>query len=469
MGIKEIIERLSVFTVPALLIVVTVLAILFITYLWRKKSNKPQSSIQTKKIVIGSLLIAYLFVVVGLTSLSRGEMYRGSINLNLFSGYIDAWHTFSVMAFQLIIFNIIMFVPLGILLPLFSARFQKFKWVLVASFLVTILIELFQLTTGRGIFELDDIFHNAIGGVLGYHLYMLSQSIIMKKKLSTSSILQYLSIPIIFLITIAAMLCFYQLKEFGNMSINPVYGTNMTNLEVSTTLQLKSEKVYAPIYKNKHSNNLEHGRKIAKTLQNELKLPSLISEDREGDNRQFAYNIEAGTRYYMTYFKRDGTWSLLDDYYNFEDIMNNSSEDMKQQAISILKKLDILPNQGELTVTESGAFYWTVEQTYPSKDIENGYILLELKKDGSVAAIYYDWTENTFVREVELLSLEEAYEKIADGKFDEYIPFQKGDQLIITDYKIDYMYDSKGYFQPVYHFFGTLNGEEWSKRVTAIK
>jgi hypothetical protein len=40
---------------------------------------------------------------------------------------------------------------------------------------------------------------------------------------------------------------------------------------------------------------------------------------------------------------------------------------------------------------------------------------------------------------------------------------------VVTDCEIDYMYDSKGYFQPVYRFSGTLNGEEWSQRVTAIR
>jgi glycopeptide antibiotics resistance protein len=468
MDLKEIINRLSVFFVPGAFIIVTVLALSFVIIKLRKKKSEGKSSGEKKKAFIGSLIVGYFFVVLGITNLSRGEAYSGSINLNLFSGYIDAWNSFSVIAFQLIVFNILMFVPLGVLLPLFSSKFKKFHWTLVASFCATSLIEIFQFGTGRGIFELDDIFHNTLGGVLGYQLYMFIHTIILNKGITFKKLSKYLAIPMLLLIAYVGMLSFYHSKEFGNMSINPTYGTDMSNVELSTTIQLNSKSAHAPVYKNKYSNDKERGRRLAELLQKKLSLPELTDEGRDGENRQFVFREESGTRYYMTYFLRDGTWSLTDDYYSQEEFDN--IKEMEAYAKETLAKIDMLPKQAELSITDTGTFRWSIQHSiYPNKDIENGLIMLDLKKDGRVGLLFYDRTENTFVREVELLSTKEAFGKIKDGEFDEFIPFQKGDRLVVTDCEIDYMYDSKGYFQPVYRFSGTLNGEEWSQRVTAIR
>lgn len=472
MDLKEIITRLSVFFLPGAVLIVTILAVSLLIYKFRMGKGGVSSSggHRKKQIITGSLLAGYLFLVFGLTNLSRGDAYTGSINLSLFSGYIDAWNAYSLIAFQLIVFNIIMFMPLGVLLPLFHSRFKKLYWTMAASFGVTLFIEIFQFTTGRGIFELDDIFHNTLGGVIGYQLYLFVYSVYKDRRITLKSFIKYLSIPIIFTVVFVSMLTYYHAKEFGNMSINPTYGTDMSNVALSTTIELSSNSVFAPVYKNKYSNNKEHGRSMAELIGKSLKLPDLSSEGRDGENVQYLYKEEGGTRYYMTYFVEDGTWFLNDDNFNYEEVLVTQSEEMEGYAETILTTLDVLPKQAELSITDDGVFRWSMERSsYPKEDIEDGQIMMSLKKDGTVGSLIYNRTENEFVREVELLSTAEAFEKIREGKFDQMIPFQKGDQLIITQYKLAYMYDSKGYYQPVYHFSGTHNGEEWAQFVTAIR
>ena len=68
----------------------------------------------TKKLRIGQwispiLLSGWLLLVLGLTTFSRGANFGGSINLSLFSGYVNAWHEWSYTELQLIIFNMLMF------------------------------------------------------------------------------------------------------------------------------------------------------------------------------------------------------------------------------------------------------------------------------------------------------------------------------------------------------------------------
>ena len=74
--------------------------------------------------------------------------------------------------------------------------------------------------------------------------------------------------------------------------------------------------------------------------------------------------------------------------------------------------------------------------------------------------IYYGIKNNKYIRDIEIISPKEAFEKVKKGNFYSYNPYNSGDEIKITDYQVDYIYDSKGYYQPVYKFIGSVNGEE---------
>ncbi len=93
-----------------------------------KKKMKCKKSFCTKQTIFGTLILIYLLMVLAVTFLSRGSNYPSSMNLHLFSSYRQAWNTFTLLNWQFVILNIIMFVPLGILLPLFHKRFLSPIW-----------------------------------------------------------------------------------------------------------------------------------------------------------------------------------------------------------------------------------------------------------------------------------------------------------------------------------------------------
>ncbi|WP_405083176.1 VanZ family protein [Paenibacillus chitinolyticus] len=66
--------------------------------------------------------------------------------------------------------NILLFVPFGILLPLLYISFKKFKNYFLFLISTILCIEFIQLFTRVGIFDIDDIVLNSIGGVLGYFI-----------------------------------------------------------------------------------------------------------------------------------------------------------------------------------------------------------------------------------------------------------------------------------------------------------
>lgn len=65
--------------------------------------------------------------------------------------------------------NILLFVPLGVLIPLVSGWKKWYRTVLIC-FGSSILIEITQLITKRGCFDPDDVILNVTGTIIGYGL-----------------------------------------------------------------------------------------------------------------------------------------------------------------------------------------------------------------------------------------------------------------------------------------------------------
>lgn len=70
-----------------------------------------------------------------------------------------------------IVGNIVAFMPFGFFLPVFSKRCHAFLNILFYSFELSLMVELIQLITKVGSFDVDDIFLNTLGGVLGFFIY----------------------------------------------------------------------------------------------------------------------------------------------------------------------------------------------------------------------------------------------------------------------------------------------------------
>ena len=90
-------------------------ALLFLAGAYRvyKKVFHGRGTVRKGQAVCGGLLYCWLLLVVGLTSLSRGANFTGTFNPDLFSGYVSAWNNWSLSELQLILFNMLMFAPLG--------------------------------------------------------------------------------------------------------------------------------------------------------------------------------------------------------------------------------------------------------------------------------------------------------------------------------------------------------------------
>ena len=103
------------------------------------------------------------------------EQIAGRLNLvpfrtlRLFAGLLDSGvRSYILMAVINLGGNIIMFIPLGFLLPRVFPKLHTMPRVLVTTALIIILVEIAQLFTLLGSCDIDDLILNVLGSAIGY-------------------------------------------------------------------------------------------------------------------------------------------------------------------------------------------------------------------------------------------------------------------------------------------------------------
>jgi|GEM_PF-1604783 len=74
--------------------------------------------------------------------------------------------------------NILLFIPVGIFLYRLRPKSSTFY----LPFLVSLGVEVLQLLTGRGLFEIDDLISNTLGGLIGCAAMFLWEAALRKKR-----------------------------------------------------------------------------------------------------------------------------------------------------------------------------------------------------------------------------------------------------------------------------------------------
>lgn len=103
--------------------------------------------------------------------------------------YTKVRDTNYLMFFINIIGNVVLFVPFGFLFSLIYSKGglkhqKKILWVtLLVSILLCLLIELLQLVTKVGVFDVDDIIMNTTGTLIGYIVFRVSLSFARRRKI----------------------------------------------------------------------------------------------------------------------------------------------------------------------------------------------------------------------------------------------------------------------------------------------
>ena len=135
------------------------------------------------KLAMWVCFIAYLlllgYAVFFSSGFGREEHADYRYNLTLFQE-IGRYYSFGMRtgSWRLFLWNVVgnvcVFMPFGVLLPMLFKKCQKLISVLILSFELSLVIEIVQLVTRVGSFDVDDLLLNTLGGILGYIVYKIS-------------------------------------------------------------------------------------------------------------------------------------------------------------------------------------------------------------------------------------------------------------------------------------------------------
>lgn len=129
----------------------------------------------------GLMLLEYLFLLLLLAVLLRKVQDYREYSLTPFWSYRairDGVKFLSTQNFA----NVLAFVPIGLLL---GCAFGRMKWwkVLLIGGGFSVLIETLQFFLKRGFAEFDDVFHNVVGCLIGYGVYMSVACLVKKLRI----------------------------------------------------------------------------------------------------------------------------------------------------------------------------------------------------------------------------------------------------------------------------------------------
>lgn len=470
MRLSTIIELAKQYLIMGIILVVVAGVIAaagyFIVY---KKVMKGQKRIRPLTAVWAGVFLCYLIVMLSATLLDRFSGWTSGRIIPLFYSYREAWYSFSGADWRNIVLNILLFVPLGFLLPLGIRRCRRFWVTYLIGFAVTVLIESAQLILRRGVVEADDILNNFLGTMIGYGCYMLFQGILSAVQRRKFNVFRMAAaqIPLVAVgLAFAGIVLMYDHQELGNLNVGFVNRIDLSSAQVTTEETYSSESGTAAVYKVPVYTEEETRNMAEKFFAG---LGQTLDETRTDLYEETAI-------YYST--EQNSLWINYSggtmDYTDFSAIYGDDLEaETISQAISGADEATVrealltygidLPENAEFQEMEgqAGGYTFTVSQQREGDRLYDGTLTCTLYEDGKLGDISNNIITCEKYKDFPVISEEAAWEQIREGYFQVYL--EEGRQireLTTGPVTMKYMTDSKGYYQPVYAFTTSIDGQE---------
>lgn len=444
MRLTEMIELGIKYSILGIFAALIICIFMFIWFRVHKNNVKYTKKYCIQKISLCAIFVCYITVLFGVTMIDRDAVYGNMTSFQLFGSYREAWNSFSLIEWRNLLLNIGLFMPFGFLLPMLFER-CKSNWITyLVGFCISLLIELIQLLFGLGAFEVDDILNNTLGAMIGFGIYILIFATI--KKTRKVSCIMLSQLPLFFVIVVfISIFAIYNHQEFGNLKEDYSYRVNMDNVVLSGKTKFSSENKTVSTYKMEIGTQ-EKTLKVANDI-----LKCVGSEVDEGKKDVYEETI--------IYSSKDGRYSVWVDYKgltthymdyveNNKDVKTGCSE---QEVREALKNYNIdIPDKAVFEEDENGRYTFSVSMYLEGDVLLNGVVSCTYHQNNKVSEIYNNLITYQKYRDINIISEQEAYEKLKAGKFKNgNIECQ---DIEIQSVELSYIADSKGYYQPVYVF-----------------
>lgn len=429
---------------------IAAVVVLVAAYFLHKGKYKGEKKFPWARVFLWLMFSGYLLIVIYATMLRWSGFFHREWNLHLFRAWREAWNNFSVKNWANVLLNVAMFMPMGFLLPLLGKKFRKWYVTIPAGFGVSLAIELFQLAMGRGICDVDDLFCNTLGAVIGYFIVMTVLSLLNEKGKRIKPALVYGSLALSLVATVCSVFVVYQVKEYGNLPNAAAYTSNTRGTQWHLDCQLPRVDAQIPVYRTQ-TRSIEECDAFAedfrKVVGTEYTTISYYQEaayymDQSGD--------ENGTHFLFV--------SYLDPSYEYSfrlgdnPVWCNADRETIEAALSHLPVW--IPEYAEFVVEGEGWHTFTVDQHIDGAVMVDGVLRCRYAADGTIRKVENKLLSYTYYDTVTICSPQEAFEEMNGGNFGDggFFESRKPSQVRVISCSLGYAIDTKGFYQPVYYF-----------------
>lgn len=421
----------------------------FIIY---RKIMKGTRRLSPARVVWCAVFLCCLTVLLAATLMDRDAYWSGGRIMPLFYSYREAWNSFSAVQWRNLVLNILLFVPFGFLLPAGIRICRRFWVTYLAGLSMTVLIEVMQLVLGRGIVEMDDIFNNLLGTMIGFGLYAavrcMLQSIRKQKPhvLSTAAF----QIPLIASgLAFAAVIIVYGRQELGNLPFSYIVRQDMDRIQVSSDAGYSQESGTAPVYE---VSVLSRDETEAMAEEFFARLGQGIDENRTDlydetavyystDNASLWIDFSGGSFRYIDF-------DLLDT--ETQEAGPAASAEESEVREALLGYGVSLPDGMAFENRGEGEYVFEADEQKDGDTLYDGQLSCTLYEDGRLGEISNYILRCKKYKDMPLISEQEAYDLIREGKFQWY--GGEPEEISLGEASLIYQIDSKGFYQPVYSF-----------------
>lgn len=472
--VMQLARQYLVLGLTAAMLTLLIMIVCFVCY---RKYFQKTDTIPWIQFTAMASLVCYFIIVIGATMLCRGQYETRQAVLQPFETYRYAWYKMDMVYWRNLVLNILMFCPIGFLLPILHPVFRKYYIVYATGFGCSFFIELTQLIFRCGVFETDDLINNTLGAMIGFGMFslflMVRDWLLEEEKNILHTV--FLQIPLVVSLVAFLMIALvYQTKSMGNLMCDYTHKHKMSALSITASCEISQERKMATISK--------------------------VYTYSQQEAYNYAQNVFWGTgktissmpNFYDTnaYFtSEDGSAAIWFNYVGGTFSYEDYSQHTDSHGFEIAKKVFASKDQIEEAVKQLGL---EIPEEYVFSNLGNGnYRLnaLQNEKGGPAGVINCTFTTNDMISsleycimkgenryEKEMYSEQEIYDKVSKGKFSGIMNNNGGEINVSTIKEMDvksivlnYIMDTKGYFQPVYICKVSCDGVEGSIDMRALR
>lgn len=400
-----------------------------------------------------------------------------SVNLIPYKAFYDSYVFGSTHILQQYMLNIVMFIPLGFLLPIVFPNKVTWKRIVIIILSTTFFIETAQFFTGR-VVDIDDIITNFFGGMTGFSLYVLADHLLGRTSVwqnickgcsfkSRRNALLAIAIIISSWVAPITAVVFDATAEFGRLLD---YHFRLPSDAVIAT-DLHHHTIDGKIYKT-----------IVPTIPEEIMRRLIANLSVKGQSAwtpdRWVYRFES--EHINIGVLQNGTWRVtyfVDNFPTHQDAIVANDDVCLNIARSELHKLgvdntslqlkEIEPYYGSVFHNESPATTYLlgkevvfIDSSSTEERVVTGEVIVSIGDGDDVSKVEDKREYHEYLRSVPAVSQQEALERMRNSG--QRVAGLR--QIVVTAVIPDFAIESrKGHLHPAWRIIGTVLNEAGEK------